>query len=172
MPTHSSDDTPRVFVDASTLINFLRIKRLDLLAGVWTVTHIVEDVRAEILDANQVSVLEEALLVENIRIYQVTHLEDIQLAMKLRDDLGIGSGEAFSFLAAKRENAVLAIDDERAVKRAKRFVTGVEIVTTPEIIIQSIRKGIITIVEADVIKNEWATQHRFLLPFNSFSDIV
>lgn len=171
MPSHSDNDPP-VFVDASSLINFLRINRLDLLIGCWAVLHIVEEVKGEILDADEMAVLESALEAGLIRVYAVTELSDIQLAMKLYDDLGLGKGEAFSFLAAKRENGLLIIDDVTAVKRSVRFVPGVTVHNTKDIMLKAISNGQISVDEADAIKSEWATQHRFALPFGSFADIL
>ena len=35
-----------------------------------------------------------------------------------------------------------------------------------------IRQRLLTVTEADVIKDEWATKHRFRLKLNSFQDLV
>jgi predicted nucleic acid-binding protein len=166
-----SDFHHLVFVDASTLINFLRIDRLDLLTECWTKLSIVEEVLSEIVDSDQLAILQKALDAESINIYRVTDLNDIELGTTLYDKHGLGRGEAFSFVAAKREKATLAIDDGRAIKQASRHVPGVPILKTPDMVVRAIRLSRLTISEADAIKSEWAVKYRFRLAFESFSEL-
>jgi len=166
-----SDFHHLVFVDASTLINFLRIDRLELLTKCWTKLSIVEEVLLEITDPDQLAILQKALDAEDISIYRVTGLSDIELGTTLYDKHGLGRGESFSFVAAKREKASLAIDDVRAIKQALRHVPGVPILKTPDLLVQAIRLSRLTVSEADAIKDEWAVKYRFRLTFESFSEL-
>ena len=86
--------------------------------------------------------------------------------------LGLGRGEAFSFAAAIEFEAVIAIDDRRAIKRAQPVVAGLTIVTTPDIVISGVRKVRITVAEADLLKEEWAEMHKFHLKFSSFRELI
>jgi predicted nucleic acid-binding protein len=118
-----SDFHHLIFVDASTLINFLRIDRLGLLTECWAKLSIVEEVLSEIAYPDQLTMLQRALDAEQISIYQVTDLSDIKLGTILYDKHGLGRGEAFSFVAAKREKASLAIDEVKAIMQASRHVS-------------------------------------------------
>ena len=166
-----SDFHHLVFVDASTLINFIRIDRLELLTGCWNKLSIVEEVLSEIDYPDQLGVLQSALDAKSIGVYRITDLSDIELGTALYDKHGLGRGESFSFAAAKREKATLAIDDGRAIKLASRLVPSVPILKTQDLVVRAIQLARLTVNEADEIKEEWAAKYRFRLAFNSFSEL-
>ena len=69
-------------------------------------------------------------------------------------------------------NHILAIDDRRAIIEARRTDQALRIVTTPDLIVSMIRQRLLTVLEADVIKDEWATKHRFPPQAKYFQDLV
>lgn len=69
-------------------------------------------------------------------------------------------------------NHTLAIDDRRAIIEARRTDQTVHVVTTQDLIVSMIRESLLTVPEADGIKHEWATKHRFRLKLNSFQDLL
>lgn len=162
----------RLVLDTSVLLNFLKIERLDLLTGLRSELHIVEEVKAEIVYAAQAILLLESLEKGEVRVHQMSDIALIRSAVYLRDTLGLGLGEAFSFAAAHALQAVLALDDERAIKRGKERFPDVKIIKTPDLIINAIRQKLLDVVEADAIKENWATHHRYILNFKSFSERI
>ena len=62
--------------------------------------------------------------------------------------------------------------DRRAIIEARRNDQALRIVTTQDLIVSMIHQRLLTVPEADVIKDEWATKHRFRLKLNSFQDLV
>ena len=66
----------------------------------------------------------------------------------------------------------LAIDDKRAVKKLKAFGLQLTLHSTESIVLLLIQHSILTIAAADAMKLEWEQNHRFRLPFGSFSERV
>jgi hypothetical protein len=82
MPTGGPTD---VVIDTSTLINFLRIGRVDLLAGLTSDRFIVTDhVRHEVTNIYpaQLSVLEFAFLAGHLHVLSVDSTDPVFLGMK------------------------------------------------------------------------------------------
>ncbi|GMV88876.1 MAG: hypothetical protein AMXMBFR81_18070 [Chthonomonas sp.] len=86
--------------------------------------------------------------------------------------LGLGSGESFSFAAAIEFDGAVASDDRRAVKLAKSMSPNLTILTTPDIVVAGIHSQIISLEEADLLKADWAENHRFRLKFETFEELV
>ena len=169
--THSSSIDP-LTLDASVLLNFLKIDRLDLISGGWKELHIVEEVQAEVRDPLQAGRLQRAIERGVVQVYRVIDLNDIRTATDLYDRLGLGRGESFSFVAAKALGSAQAIDDRKAVKRASAVVTGVVAVTTVDVMIRALRMGLLSIEEADAIKEDWSASHHFMLKVATFGDLL
>ncbi len=170
MPASSSLEP--LMLDTSVLLNFLRIDRLDLIFGGWAELHIVEEVQAEVSDPVQAARLQTAIEQGIVQVYRVTDLNDIRTATDLYDRLGLGRGEAFSFVAAKSLGIALAIDDHKAIKRASTVVAGVTTLKTVDVMLQAIRLGLVSIQEADNIKEDWEKNHNFRLKVVSFGDLL
>lgn len=158
-----------LIADASTLLNFLRVRRFDLMQGLGYRIRIVDAVFEEIQSEREL--LEE--LVNEGHIKKLTlegkAITDT-LAKLLR--LGLGSGESFSFAAAIEFEGAVAIDDRRAVKRVRTVNPNLNILTTPDIVVAGIRSQIISLEEADRLKADWAENHRFRLKFETFGDLL
>ena len=67
----------------------------------------------------------------------------------------------------------VAVEDRAARRAAALLVGHANILTTTQLMVGMIQAGLLTIQEADAIKLEWATNHRFnLAQFQSFADIL
>ena len=158
-----------LIADASTLLNFLRVRRFDLMQGLGHRIRIVDAVFEEIQSEREH--LEE--------LVNGGHIKTLTLEGKAITDtvatllgLGLGSGESFSFAAAIEFEGAVAIDDRRAVKRVQSVSPNLKILTTPDIVVAGIHSQIISLEEADHLKADWAENHRFRLKFESFQTLI
>jgi len=158
-----------LIADASTLLNFLRVRRFDLVHGLGYRVRIVDAVYEEIQTERE----------QLDRIVEEGHIKTITLEGTAITDsvakflaLGLGNGESFSFAAAVEFEAAIAIDDIRAVKKTKGIAGGLTVVTSTDIVVAGIRASRLTLQEADLLKADWASNHRFRLKFNSFGDLL
>lgn len=158
-----------LIADASTLLNFLRVRRFDLMQGLGYRIRIVDAVFEEIQSEREH--LEE--LVNDGRIKTLT-LEGKAITDTVATllGLGLGSGESFSFAAAIEFEGAVAIDDRRAVKRVQTVRPNLKILTTQDIVVSGIRSKIISLEEADLLKADWAENHRFRLKCDSFASLI
>lgn len=163
-----------VITDTSVLVNFLVLDRVSLLAGLkdhrFTVT---EHVRAEITShySEQIQRLEQAFKDQIINEIRVDDFLELKLFAEL-SAMGLGIGECSAIAVAVNRGHVLAIDDKRAIKKLKSMGHSVLILTTESLIVRLVNEGVLTIVEADAMKSEWESNHRFRLAFSSFREIV
>ena len=158
-----------LIADASTLLNFLRVRRFDLVHGLGYRVRIVDAVYEEVQTERE----------QLDRIVEEGHIKTITLEGKAITDsvakflaLGLGNGESFSFAAAVEFEAAIAVDDIRAVKKVKGIAGGLTVVTSTDIVVAGIRASRLTLSEADLLKADWAENHRFRLKFNSFGDLL
>jgi predicted nucleic acid-binding protein len=121
-------------IESSTLVNFLKIDRADLLASHPTYRFVVIDaVRNEVTkhDAAQVSTLDAALaagkLVEDQPAMVTSIAELAEFAAMASFKIGIGERAAIA--AAKTRGLPLAMDDERAWKRVGTGLTRLDTVS-------------------------------------------
>lgn len=158
-----------LIADASTLLNFLRVRRFDLVQGLGYRVRIVDAVYEEV--QSERGLLDDLLHEGTIRTLT---LEGAALRVGVTKflALGLGNGESFSFAAAIEFNGAIAIDDMRAVRKAKPFTAGVTVVTSTDIVLAGIHSQRLTVEEADLLKTDWEANHRFRLKFRSFGDLV
>ena len=161
-----------IVTDASVRINFLRIDRTDLLAGHSHTFLATDHVAAEITDRypGQQRRFAAALAASAISETRVTTPEEIRLFGSMFAAGRLGAGEC-SALAVHRRY-ILAIDDRLATTQARRADATLRILATQDLVVSMIRQGLLDIAEADRIKQEWATRHRFRLKLASFRDLV
>lgn len=157
--------------DSSTLINFLRVGRKDLLTALPYRLLVTDVARREILERYQSEQLEEALILGEFSIVELVDLPDLQAAGQLEAQ-GLGAGEAFSIVAAYKLGATLGIDDRTARNVALRQYPSLVCVTTQDLVLSNIREGTLSVAEADALKELWRTRHRFALKLASFADLM
>ena len=163
-----------VVMDASVLVNFLRIDRVDLIAGLphrFTLTdHVADEVSDRYPEQRQrlVAAFDAGILSEVV----VTSPEELSIFGSLSASRRLGAGECSAIAVAVHRQHVLAIDDRQAIVQAQRTDPSIPIVTTQDLVVSMIRTGLLTVMEADALKDEWATKHRFRLKLNSFQDLL
>lgn len=158
-----------LIADASTLLNFLRVRRFDLIQALGMKVRIVDAVFDEIRsERKQLEGLLDAGSIRTLTLEGIAITERVTGLLAL----GLGSGEAFTFAAAMEFNGAVAIDDRRAVKRMEAASHSVPIFTSSDIVLAGIRADLLTLSEADGLKDEWAANHRFRLRFESFAQLI
>lgn len=167
-----------VVADTSVLINFLRINRMDLI-GAHPASFITTDnVASEIADTypDQQTRYAAALSAAHITEQRVDDPVELELFMRLAVHGRLGAGERSAIAVALNRKCTLAIDDSRAIQKAiaEAGIAGnpVTIVRTQDIVVELIRKRVISIGVADKILVDWATNHRFRLKIASFKDLL
>ena len=169
------DARPAIIVtDASVLINFLRIDRTDLLAGHSHDFLATDHVASEITDRypDQQQRFAAALDTGAIAETRVTAQEELRTFASLLDAGRLGAGECSAIALAVHRGYILAIDDRPATNHARRADATLRIVATQDLIVSMIREGLLTTGEADNIKHEWATRHKFVLKLDSFQILL
>jgi predicted nucleic acid-binding protein len=85
----------------------------------------------------------------------------------------LGVGESAAIAAAVHRHLRVALEDKVARRRAESLVGRNNVLTTQQLVVGLIRAGLLTIAEADAIKLDWETNHRFAMPgFQSFGDLL
>ena len=74
--------------------------------------------------------------------------------------------------SAVHRRYILAIDDRLATTHARRADATLRILATQDLVVSMIGQDLLNIAEADRIKQEWSTRHRFRLKLTSFKDLV
>lgn len=159
-----------VVADTSVLINFLKLDRMDLIARHSSKFLITNHVRTEVLGQHQrlIDALESEILEEHA--VNTDNQEDWALFGKLCAELGTGESSAITF--ALNRGYALAIDDGKAIKIAKKISKSLEIFRTQDVFQSMIQQNLIDIQEADRLKHELETMHKFKMSFQSFSDLL
>ena len=169
------EDQPAIIVtDASVLINFLRVDRTDLLAGHSHAFLATDHVAAEITDRypDQQQRFAAAVAAGAISETRVTTPEEIRLFGSLFAAGRLGAGECSAITLAIHRRYILAIDDRLATTHARRADATLRILATQDLVVSMIREGLLDVAEADRIKQEWATRHRFRLIVDSFRELI
>ena len=162
-----------VVTDASVLVHFLRIDRLGLLAGhshSFIVTdHVADEVSDRYPDLQQrfASAVEAGALSQQ----SVTKPAEIALFGTLSASRRLGAGECSAIAVAVHRGHILAINDRRATTQARDADRTLRILTTRDLVVSMVNDGLLDVVEADRIKDEWAAHHRSPLNLASLRDI-
>lgn len=160
--------------DTSVLVNFLRIHRADLIADHSCDVLVTDHVAEEITDnyPAQRELFESALADGTLQEVSVTDTEAVALFARLSSTGTLGAGECSAIALSVHGDHALAIDDKRAAKQARRISGNLRILRTQELMVSMIQEDLLTVTEADTIKDTWSANHRFHLPFNTFRDIL
>lgn len=163
-----------IVTDASVLINFLRIDRTDLLADLSHAFIVTDHVAAEITDRypDQQQRFAAAVGAGAISETRVATLEELRIFGSMMATGRLGAGECSAIALAVSRGYILAIDDRLATSHARSASATLRILATQDLVLSMIREGLLNIGEADRIKQEWATRHRFRLALNSFQDLL
>ncbi len=168
----------RIFVvsDTDVVINFLRVGRLDLLRQHRNYCFMfTEHLRGsanlpgELTDTTQLSEVSAAIATGELEETELTAPAEISLFAILHDFLG--RGEAAAIAVASARGWAVASDDRRARREIERRLGPNRLLTTPGILLSCIRNSVLTVAEADCIKDQLAAC-RFTMKFGSFGDLL
>lgn len=151
----------------------MRIGRVDLLAAHPRYSLFVTDhVRAEVLEhfREQFEAVDRAVSNGVLTEIAANTDEELEDFGRLPSMKSLGVGECSAIAVAKHRSIVLAIDDVTARNKALRFHTGLTLIGTEELIVSLIQESVLPVEEADRIKRDWETNHRFRLKFASFAE--
>ncbi len=168
-------DRPAIIItDASVLINFLCIDRIDLIAGHSHTFLATDHVANEVSDRypDQQQRFASARDSWALTLIPVATAEELRLFASLSATGRLGAGECSAIAVAVQHRYSLAIDDRVASRLARRFDPSLHIVTTQDLIVSMIRQNLLGVEEADRIKNEWSDHHRFRLNLDSFGSLL
>ena len=163
-----------IVADASVLINFLRIDRMDLIASHSHRFLVTDHVEAEVTDfyPDQRTRLDDALQAGVLEQVSVDDRREVALFGALAGSGRLGAGERSAIALAICRGYTLAIDDRRAMKQARGESSTLRILTTRDLVVTMIRENLLDVSEADGLKDAWAEHHQFRLPIKSFSDLI
>lgn len=161
-------------MDTSVLINFLCIDRMDLIARHSHQFIVTNHVAAEVKDfySEQQTRLKAALQSGTLKQVSIAGQREVALFGSLSKSSRLGSGECSAIALAIAREYVLAIDDRQATNQARNIRRNLRILTTQDLIVAMIHENLLSVAEADELKETWAHQHRFRLPIKSFSDVL
>jgi predicted nucleic acid-binding protein len=170
-----TDAPTDAITDTSTLVNFLRVGRVDLLAGLTSYRFVVTNhVRAEVTAfyPAQLANFEFALMAGHVVEITLTTPTELHVFGEMKT-LRLGDGECASIAAALSRGVPLVIDDIRARKKALEREPGLRLLDTVGLMVEAIQAGLITVPEADSIKVDWEKNHRFIKKhFSSFAELI
>lgn len=124
MSNATEPDRPAIIVtDTSVLINFLRIDRIDLIAGYSHAFLVTDHVAGEISDQypDQQRRFAFALACGALSLVPVDTAEQLRLFASLSATGRLGAGECSAITVAVQCGCTLAIDDRVANRLARRF---------------------------------------------------
>lgn len=159
--------------DTSVLVNFLRIDRMDLIRDLSTRFIVTDHAASEISDVyeEQFASFEVAIATRCCEVCRVESDAALEMFGRLTRTHRLGIGESATIAHALSIGAGLALDDKSAANEARRIDERLVILGTADLTVQMIREGLLSVGEADAIKDDWATNHRFRLKITSFKEL-
>ncbi len=167
-----------VVADTSVLINFLRIDRMDLIAAHPASFIATDHIAAEIARTypEQQARYAAALNAAQITEQRVDDPSELEMFLCLAEKGRLGAGERAAITVALTRGYALAIDDSRAIRRAVQEAALGEntltILRTQDIVVELIRRRVMSVKAADVILVDWRSNHRFKLKIPSFAELL
>lgn len=160
-----------VLADANLLINLIHVGRLLLLGNLPGYRFMVPDaVIAEVTVEDQRAQLTQAVAAGAVLLCTLTDPAGLAEFADLRTIMG--AGEAACLVLAEANGWSIASDEKRAFRREVHMRIGRDrLLSTPNIYIQGIKAGLLTVAEADADKALLATK-RFVMKFGSFNELL
>lgn len=151
-----------VVADTSFLVNLLVIDRMDILAELRGYAFRVPNhVVGEIEEEEQTNRLQTALANGTVEEIEITDLAEIALYSELRAFLG--DGESACVAVGATRQWVIAADEKGRLRREILERLGNEyLLDTPGALVAALRAQIITVREAEAIRDQLA-QNRFVM---------
>jgi predicted nucleic acid-binding protein len=160
-----------VITDANVIINLFHIGQLTLFDSLPPYRfRIPSEVLAEILDPAQQAAVRTCIEAGYLEEIVVDTMATLPLFAELRDMMG--RGEAACLALATTGGFHIASDEKKRFKRkAIELIGEARILRTELLILEAIRRGQITVEDADGFKAILAA-NSYALPFKTFADIL
>lgn len=160
-----------VLADASVLINLAFVDRLGLLGSLSSFEFLAPgEVLREIRHPEQTLRVDEALAAGWLAAATLDQPDSLMLYAELRQLMG--AGESACLALAVERGGLVACDEKRAfLREARRCLGDGRILNTPGILLLAIRRGLLSVEEADEAKHG-LERHRFRMVFESFRDLL
>jgi predicted nucleic acid-binding protein len=133
---------------------------------------VTDHVRGEVTGGDELARLDAALDAQLLEQVSVVGLRELELFAELTADGRLGVGECAAIALASVQSFIVALDDKAARKRCASLAPSLQVLDTVELVLSLIRIQVLTVEEADAIKLEWQTNHRFTLKFASFGSLL
>jgi len=159
-------------LDASVVINLIHAGRLDLLGKIAGYHFVVPDqvIALEVTYPREAEALAAALEAGWVR--RVESIDTLEIELYAQLSSVMGKGEAACLAMAAHRGWMVACDEGGRFRREAEVRIGRDkIVNTPGLIVLAIRRGVLTVEDADRIKDILA-QRRYVMPFASFRDLL
>jgi hypothetical protein len=167
-----------VVADTSVIINFLRIDRMDLIGAHPSSFIVTDHVAVEIADSypEQQARFQAALRAGHVTQHRIDEPAEMDIFLRLSARGRLGAGERSAIAVALNKGYKLAIDDSRAIRRAlkedRHLGNPIDIVRSSDVVVELIRRGVLTVEQADAIKDLWSNEHRFRLKCSTFRELL
>ncbi|MGH9770400.1 MAG: hypothetical protein ACRD4Q_01645 [Candidatus Acidiferrales bacterium] len=161
-----------VVTDATVIINFAHLDRLDVLGRVPTARFVLPpEVVGEIAYPAQAAALASAVGKGFLRVEPLLDVQGLEMYAQFRKTLGKGESACLA-LAAIHDWLLASDDNQPAFRRrvSERLRPG-RMLNTVGIIVRAIQEGVVTLAEANAMIPVLA-KHRFRLPFDSFEHLL
>ena len=161
-----------VVLDASVLLNFVKIGRLELLGRLGTSVVLLDQVFDEVRRPDQRRVVKDAVAASTLELQSVRNPVEVALFTELWAGGRLGAGECAVLAVTLTRNWVAGLQDRRARTEGQRRREDLALYQTEDLVLKSIKAGYLTLEEADGFLAEWATKHRFRSRLTSFRDLM
>ena len=160
-----------VLVDTNVLLNFAQVDRLDLLGSLQDLDfRAPAEVMAEILKEPERSRVEASIRSGHVGETSLSAIAELVLFSELRQIMGMG--EAACLALAVSQQAWIASDEKRVFRREAEARLGPgRILNTPGLLLLGIRRGLLTVEEADQIKTALEAK-KFGMKLGSFRELL
>lgn len=160
-----------IVLDASVLLNFVKIGRIKLLSQLGTSVVLLDQVHDEVKRPEQREAVDGAVKVGILDLQSVRNPLEVALFANLRADGRLGAGECAVLAVALNRNWVAGLQDRRARVEGQRRRKDLALCHTEDLVLKLIQSEHLTLNEADGFLVEWATKHRFKSRLTSFRDL-
>jgi hypothetical protein len=147
---------------------------MDLIAALpydFLVTdHVAEEIGNGFED--QIERFNQAVAAGTLTQVALTSEDELEAFAQLTDSGRFGVGECSAIACVVCRGHALAIDDRRATTQAHQASNDLEVVRTEDLVVAMISEGLLTVDEADQMKDDWSQNHRFTLTFGSFQELL
>ncbi len=160
-----------VLVDTNVLLNFALVDRLDLLGALSDLSLCAPaEVMAEIIKEPERSRVEASIRSGYVGETSLADVAELVLFSELRQIMGMG--EAACLALAVSQQAWIASDEKRVFRREAEARLGPgSILNTPGLLLLGIRRGLLTVEEADDMKAALESK-RFRMKLGSFRELL